>query len=56
MYNVTYTVSYIFDSPTDALINGELFLDLPDDEEILESLKHVSRTFVKLVMKKAKEV
>ena len=36
-------------------INGELFLELPEDEEFLKELK-LSLGFKKLVVKKAKEV
>ena len=40
---------------TDAKINGELFLDLPNDEELLKGVE-LSRAFRKLVGRKAKEV
>ena len=38
-----------------ALINGELFLELPDDKELLEELK-LSPAFKRLVIRKAKQV
>ena len=38
-----------------ALINGELFLELPGDDELLKELQ-LSIGFKRLVVKKAKEV
>ena len=40
---------------TGALVNGELFLELPDDKEFLQELK-LTHAFNRLVVKKAKEV
>ena len=37
------------------MINGELFLELPEDTELLQSLK-LCLAFKRLVVKKAKEV
>lgn len=41
--------------PTGAKINGELFLEFTDDEELVEQL-NLSFAFKRLVKKKAKEV
>ena len=40
---------------TGALINGELFLELPDDKEWLEELK-LSGAFKRLITNKVKQV
>ena len=42
-------------SLTDGLINGELFLELPDDKELLDDLK-LAPAFKRLVKRKAEEV
>ena len=43
------------DCESGGLVNGELFLELPDDKDFLDDLK-LSPAFKRLIVRKAKEV